>query len=84
MKISTQTHKVASDSAGSGSGFVEHLNSQIYHLESQLEEMRERRSLDLAKLSQKEAELNALKHELAEGRNEGLLCNRLESLLQSG
>jgi len=84
VKISAQTHKVASDSAGFGGGFVEHLNSQIRHLGSQLEEMREHRSLDLAKLTQKEAELNALKHELNEKQSEELLCNRLESLLRNG
>ncbi|KAG0130837.1 hypothetical protein HOY82DRAFT_608719 [Tuber indicum] len=83
VKISTQSHKITSDSASLGNEFVEHLKSQIHHLEGQLEEMQESRSLDQAKLTQKEVQLNALKHELEENRSEGLLCNRIESLLQS-
>ncbi|CUS12987.1 unnamed protein product [Tuber aestivum] len=84
VKISTQTHKITSDSASFGSEFVEHLNSQIRHLEGQLEELRKCRRIDLAKLTQREAELNGLKHEIEEKQSEGLLCTRLETLLQGG
>ncbi|KAG0640810.1 hypothetical protein HOY80DRAFT_999883 [Tuber brumale] len=83
VKISTQSQKITSDSASFGNEFVEHLKSQIHHLEGQVEEMQESRSLDHAKITQKEVELNALKHELEENRSEGLLYNRIESLLQS-
>ncbi|RPB00555.1 hypothetical protein L873DRAFT_777062 [Choiromyces venosus 120613-1] len=83
LKIYTQSRQISSDSANFKKEFVEHLNSQIQQLEGQLKEMRECRSHDLVKLTEKEAELNALKHELGEKKREGLLCDRLDSLLQS-